>query len=187
MDIIKTCVDYEILKSKLDIDTLNKIDKVLKHYENYIKKNDDGIKDIIGEYYDIYGNGFVVDWYEGLMSTEEFIEELENGYEIDLSIYIRSKLNKLVKDEYLWGYGINGNEITIRYGLSSVKDTERVFYVDDNKTLQQALLESAEELEADIMFSLEDDNDFFGYDNEEELKDRIAEETDYLKLLSTLV
>lgn len=100
---------------------------------------------------------------------------------------LKEKLNKLVEHNYLFNYKINNDEITIRYGLSSVKDTERVFYVDDNKTLQQALLESAEELEADIMFSLEDDNDFFGYDNEEELKDRIAEETDYLKLLSTLV
>lgn len=100
---------------------------------------------------------------------------------------LKEKLNKLVEHNYLFDYKINNDEITIRYGLSSVKDTERVFYVDDNKTLQQALLESAEELEADIMFSLEDDNDFFGYDNEEELKDRIAEETDYLKLLSTLV
>lgn len=85
MDIIKTCVDYKILKSKLDIDTLKKIDRVLEHYDNYIMKNDDGMKDIIGEYYDIYGNGYVVDWYEGLMSTEEFIEELENGYEIKLN------------------------------------------------------------------------------------------------------
>lgn len=100
---------------------------------------------------------------------------------------LKEKLNKLVEHNYLFDYKINNDEITIRYGLSSVKDTERVFYVDDNKTLQQALLESAEELEADIMFSLEDDNDFFGYDNEEELKDRIAEETNYLKLLSTLV
>lgn len=101
---------------------------------------------------------------------------------------MREELDKLVKKGYLYGYEIKDNdEIIIRYGLSSVKDTERVFYVDDNKTLQQALLESAEELEEDIMFSLEDDNDFFGYDNEEELKDRIAEETEYLKLLSTLV
>ena len=100
---------------------------------------------------------------------------------------LKERLNKLVEHNYLFDYKINNDEITIRYGLSSVKDTERVFYVDDNKTLQQALLESAEELETDIMFSLEDDNDFFGYDNEEELKDRIAEETNYLKLLSTLV
>lgn len=100
---------------------------------------------------------------------------------------LKEKLNKLVEHNYLFDYKINNDEITIRYGLSSVKDTERVFYVDDNKTLQQSLLESAEELEADIMFSLKDDNDFFGYDNEEELKDRIAEETNYLKLLSTLV
>ena len=100
---------------------------------------------------------------------------------------MREELDKLVKKGYLYDYKINNNEITIRYGLSSVKDTERVFYVDDNKTLQQAILKSAEEIRADIECSLEDENDFFGYENADELEDRIYEETEYLKLLSTLV
>ena len=82
-------------------------------------------------------------------------------------------------------FGIKG-EIKIYPYVDYIMDL-KFFYVDDNKTLQQALLESAEELEADIMFSLEDDNDFFGYDSKEELEDRIAEETNYLKLLSELV
>lgn len=102
---------------------------------------------------------------------------------------LKEKLNKLVEHNYLFDYKINNDEITIRYGLSSVGDTERVFYVDDNKDLKQALLESSKELRADIEYSLDedDDEDFFGYDSKEELEDRIAEETDYLKLLSTLV
>lgn len=113
-----------------------------------------------------------------------------NAYKVvNKNADIKKQLDKLVKDEYLWGYNINNDEITIRYGLSSVGDTERVFYVDDNKDLKQALLESSKELRADIEYSLDedDDEDFFGYDSKEELEDRIVEETDYLKLLSELV
>ena len=99
---------------------------------------------------------------------------------------MREKLNKLVKDEYLWGYTINDDEITIRYGLYTVRDTERVIDVK-GKDLKQALLDSSEDLRIDIESSLVDDNDFFGYDNAKELEERIIEETEYLELLSTLV
>lgn len=78
MKLLNKCKDYKILESKLDADTLNKIDKVLVHFENYVEKNDDGVKDIIGEYFGIYGNAYIIDWYEGLMSTEEFLEEMKN-------------------------------------------------------------------------------------------------------------
>lgn len=96
-------------------------------------------------------------------------------------------LDKLKRDEYIWDYEFDiGDELRIRYGLSSVKDTERVLDIE-NKTLEKALLESANELENDIRCSLTDENDFFGYGNVEELEDRIEEETDYLKLLSKIV
>lgn len=99
---------------------------------------------------------------------------------------MKEKLNKLVKEEYLWGYDLKDNELTIRYGLGSVSDTERVIDLKD-KTLKQAFLESANNIRVDIESSLVDENDFFGYSDREELEERIEEETDYLKLLSELV
>lgn len=187
MKILNNCKDYKILEKELDAETLNKIDKVLIHYEDYITKNDDGVKDIIGEYYGIYGNGYVIDWYEGLMSTEEFLQELKEGYQIadEVSI-IKEELNNLVRKQWLWSYELKDNELTIRYGLSSVRDTERAIDLE-NKTLKQALFESGEDIRIDIESSLVDENDFFGYDNEEQLEDRIIEETDFLKQLSELV
>jgi hypothetical protein len=99
---------------------------------------------------------------------------------------MKEKLDKLVKDEWLWDYNLQDDELTIRYGLSSVSDTERVIDIT-NKDLKQALSESGEDVRIDIESSLVDDNDFFGYDNAEELEDRIVEETEYLKRLSELV
>lgn len=99
---------------------------------------------------------------------------------------MKNKLNELVKKEYLWGYDIKNDELTLRYGLYSVKDTERVIDLR-NKDLKQALLESAIDVRVDIESSLVDDNDFFGYDNKKQLEERIEEETEYLKLLSNLV
>ena len=99
---------------------------------------------------------------------------------------MKEKLDKLVKDEWLWGYDLQDNELTIRYGLSSVCDTERVIDIT-NKDLKKALFESGADIRIDIESSLVDNNDFFGYDNAEELEDRIIEETEYLKRLSELV
>ena len=99
---------------------------------------------------------------------------------------MKEKLDKLVKDEWLWGYNLQDDELTIRYGLSSVSDTERVVDIT-NKDLKQALFESGEDVRIDIESSLVDDNDFFGYENAEQLEDRIIEETEYLKRLSELV
>lgn len=99
---------------------------------------------------------------------------------------MKEKLDKLVKDEWLWDYDLEDNELTIRYGLSSVSDTERVIDIE-NKDLKKALFESGENIRVDIESSLVDNNDFFGYSNKEELEDRIVEETEYLKRLSELV
>lgn len=97
---------------------------------------------------------------------------------------MKNKLDELVKNEWLWGYEFEDNNmLVIRYGLSSVKDTERTIFVN-NGDLKSALLKSAEELESDIINSLTADNDFFGYDTKEELEDRIKEETEFLKQLS---
>lgn len=99
---------------------------------------------------------------------------------------MKEKLNKLVENKYLYGYDLKDDELTIEYGLSSVGNTERVIDLR-NKDLEQAVLDSANELRADIESSLVDDDDFFGYSSQDELEDRIEEETEFLKELSGLI
>lgn len=99
---------------------------------------------------------------------------------------MKEKLDSLVSKGYIYDYTIEDTEVIIRYGLSSVGTTERVVNIE-NKDLKQALFESGEDIRVDIESSLVDDNDFFGYDNAEDLEDRIVEETEFLKELSELV
>lgn len=99
---------------------------------------------------------------------------------------MKEKLDSLVSKGYIYDYTIEDKEVIIRYGLSSVGTTERVVDIE-NKDLKQALFESGEDIRVDIESSLVDDNDFFGYDNAEDLEDRIVEETEFLKELSELV
>lgn len=100
---------------------------------------------------------------------------------------LRKQLDYLVKHDWIYGYTLtNDGELCFDYSLSSVDYTERVIYVD-NKDLVQALFESGEDIRIDIESSLVDDDDFFGYDNKEELEDRIEEETEFLKRLSEIV
>lgn len=99
---------------------------------------------------------------------------------------MKEKLDILVSKGYIYDYTIEDTEVIIRYGLSSVGITERVVDIRD-KDLKQALFESGEDIRVDIESSLVDDNDFFGYDNAENLEDRIVEETEFLKELSELV
>lgn len=100
---------------------------------------------------------------------------------------MREQLDYLVKHKWIYGYTLtNDGELWFDYGLSSVNYTERVIYLE-NKNLAQALFKSGENIRVDIESSLVDDDDFFGYDNKEELEDRIVEETEYLKRLSEIV
>lgn len=99
---------------------------------------------------------------------------------------MKEKLDSLVSKGYIYDYTIEDTEVIIRYGLSSVGTTERVVNIE-NKDFKQALFESGEDIRVDIESSLVDDNDFFGYDNAEDLEDRIVEETEFLKELSELV
>lgn len=74
---LKNCKDYHILKAELTNEQLDMIDKVIKHYIAYAEKYDDGKINIIGDYTRLYGNDYVLNWYEGLMATEEFIAEVK--------------------------------------------------------------------------------------------------------------
>lgn len=38
-----------------------------------------------------YGNGYVIDWYEGIMSTEEFIDEIKTGYFKKMEVFHNAK------------------------------------------------------------------------------------------------
>ena len=88
----------------------------------------------------------------------------------------------------IWGYKKEYNYIVLRYGLSSVKDTEtNVKYNDNLRTFIENIRTRANELEDDIRNSLVDKNDYYGYDTEEELENRINEEREFLKELSELI
>ena len=75
LDCIKDCKDYLLLKNTLSDHDLIEINNVIKEFNNYVSKFDDGEKDIISEYEGKYGNYNIIDWYEGLKSTELFLEE----------------------------------------------------------------------------------------------------------------
>lgn len=70
LEVIKTCRDYYQLSNALSLDCLKDIDNKLKHYLNYLKENDD-----INAYKEEYGNKSIVDWYEGLIDTKDFINQ----------------------------------------------------------------------------------------------------------------
>lgn len=75
LDYIKNCKDYSLLKDTLSDNELIEINSVIKEFDDYVSNFDDGEKDIISEYESKYGNYNIIDWYEGLKSTESFLEE----------------------------------------------------------------------------------------------------------------
>lgn len=68
------CVDFIKLKETFSDEILQEIEKVLEDYHFYQSLYDDGDIDIIDQYTRNYGNRNVIDWYEGIISTEEFVE-----------------------------------------------------------------------------------------------------------------
>ena len=81
MEILNTCRDYNILKENLNNDELEYIDNVLVDFRQYSTINDDGEKDIIGEYCDKYGNYNIICWEQSVLSTNEFIEYIKETRE----------------------------------------------------------------------------------------------------------
>lgn len=105
-----------------------------------------------------------------------------------MSKEVKEYLDYLKANEYIWGYEKKDNYIVLRYGLSSVKDTEtNVEYNDNLRIFIENIRTRANELEDDIRNSLVDKNDYYGYDTKEELENRINEEREFLKELSELV
>ena len=74
---LESCKDYSILKGKLNKSQLSYINNVINNYIEYLYEYDDGNinTDIIGEYCNKYGNELIIDWYEGLITTDEFLED----------------------------------------------------------------------------------------------------------------
>lgn len=101
---------------------------------------------------------------------------------------VKEYLDYLKANEYIWGYEKKDNYIILRYGLSSVKDTEtNIEYNDDLRVFIENIRTRADEIEDDIRNSLVDEKDYYGYTTKEELDNRIVEETEFLKELSELV
>lgn len=81
--VLSNCVDYQILKDNLSKEQLDQLEKGLESYEYYQSMYyDDG--DIIGEYQNKYGNVNLIDWYEGLLDTDEFIKTLNCDFENEM-------------------------------------------------------------------------------------------------------
>lgn len=105
-----------------------------------------------------------------------------------MSKEVKEYLDYLKANEYIWGYEKKDNYIILRYGLSSVKDTEtNIKYNDNLRVFIKNIRTRVDEIEDDIRNSLVDENDYYGYDNIEDLEYRIVEETEFLKELSELV
>lgn len=101
---------------------------------------------------------------------------------------IKEYLDYLKANEYIWDYEKKDNYIILRYGLSSVRDTETNIEYNDNLSIFiKNIRTRADEIEDDIRNSLVDKNDYYGYDTEEELENRIVEEREFLKELSELI
>ena len=71
MKVLYECRDFGILRNKFSNDILEKIDDVLNEYEN-------GKINMKDEYTNVFLKECVIDWYESLISTKDFIEELED-------------------------------------------------------------------------------------------------------------
>lgn len=105
-----------------------------------------------------------------------------------MSKEVKEYLDYLKANEYIWGYEKKDNYIILRYGLSSVKDTKiDIEYNDNLRVFIKNIRTRADEIEDDIRNSLVYKNDYYGYDTEEKLENRINEEREFLKELSELV
>lgn len=85
---LKSCVDYKILEKEFSDDILSYIDNVLKDYESWKTKKyeEEDINFLYNEYDNYYGNGYIIDWYEGLIDTKEFIDEIKDRLGVDYGL-----------------------------------------------------------------------------------------------------
>ena len=103
---------------------------------------------------------------------------------------LRKQLDYLVVKNYIYGYTLNNDgELWFSYGLFSIGHTEN--YTDylalGGTSLAKMFEKLANEVGEDIRNSADSCGDFFGYDTEEEMNERIEEESSFLKRLSEVV
>lgn len=76
---LKDCKDFEILKEHFTEKEINIMQREINNYLSYLENNDDAISDVVENYTRENGNRYLIDWYEGLISTEDFINEVKGG------------------------------------------------------------------------------------------------------------
>ena len=82
-NILSNCVDYQVLKENLSKEKLEQLEKGLESYEYYRNMYYvDG--NIIEEYTSKYGNEHLINWYEGILTTDSLIEMLNNNVEKEI-------------------------------------------------------------------------------------------------------
>lgn len=108
---LKNCKDYEILKKYLNEDLLNEIDYMIKEYEEWLSTDESGDYTKSPMY---YGNSHIIEWYEGLNDTYDFmIEFLEKKIEymedkMKVCAYGNEELYELGELNYMYERVIGG-------------------------------------------------------------------------------
>lgn len=91
---------------------------------------------------------------------------------------MRKKLNKLIKEEYIWCYYIKGDKLYLRYGIvGDIDIIRKIDIIDDD--LKKSIMMSLPKIKKEII------KNYTG--KAERLENRVKEEINYLKYLSSLV
>lgn len=78
LELLICCKDYNQLSNALSFECLKYIENKLEHYVQYLDNHDD-----INAYKEEYGNQGIVDWYEGLMNTKDFIDQFKKSFNLN--------------------------------------------------------------------------------------------------------
>ena len=160
------------------------MNKVLELVQKLREENTQKIRTIVSEHEDL-GDKEIAEIEELTDINMDCISLITLILE-KAKIKAKKQLDKLVSDGTLLDFQLTDNMVVLRYALSSVEETEIAVELKDYD-LANGILESAKELGDDIMGCLVDENDFYGYNNKEELAERIEEETEFLRKIGERV
>ena len=145
---LNECNDYFYLKRYLNQEQLKNIDDVLKDFEKYVEKNDDGKIDVVDRYKQEHGNDLIINWYEGLETTEEFLEQI-----IDKSIYDFNDVLKCIEK-----MEEEANILTKKSGLSQYEKYEELAMKHNGNVIHED--ETDESYILDVYVDYEDKETF---------------------------